>query len=86
MIYSVASNPLRTASDLNHDFRTISGKWHLIQSPTRKQTVYHPIFFNGSKDNTATEHKHLGLILDRKLIFSAHVNEKIRKAQVSGNI
>ena len=30
-----------------------------------------------------TEHKHLGLTLDSKLSFSAHINEKIKKAQKS---
>ena len=48
------------------------------------KTVYHPpIFFNGIEVNKATEHKHLGLILDTEFTFVPHVNEKIRKAQKS---
>ena len=45
MIYSVAINPSRTASDLNHDLTAISkgpisGKWHSIPNPTSKLLNY----------------------------------------------
>ena len=99
MIYSIASNPLRIASDLNHDLRT-TNKWahqwkmtsnpepnkqavELLLSHQLKSVYQPPICFNGIEVNKATEHKHLGLILDPKLTFSPHWNEKIRKAQKS---
>ena len=99
MIYSVAINPLRTASNLNHDLTTVS-KWahqwkmafnpkankqavELLFSYTFKTQPLSYFFKNGIQVNKATEHKHLGLIIDPKFIFPPHINEKIRKAQKS---
>ena len=39
-----------------------------------------PLFFNGTVVSKVNEQKHLGLILDSKLSFERHVNEKIIKA------
>ena len=99
LIYSVTINPMRTASDLNHDLTTSSkwvNQWKIAFNPEpnkqavellfshKFKTVYHPpICFNGMEVNKATEYKHLALILNPKLIFSPHVNEKIRKSQKS---
>ena len=99
MLFSVVSDPSKTASDLNHDLNIIS-KWafqwkmafnpepskqaiELLFSHKIKSTNHPPIFFNGIEVKKASEHKHLGLILDTKLSFSAHVTEKIKKAQKS---
>ena len=43
---------------------------------------YHPpLFFNGARVSQVSEHKHLGLILDTKLLFVKHINEKIKIAR-----
>ena len=40
------------------------------------KSIYHlPIYFNGVEIIMASDQKHLGLVLDSKLSFSAHVNE-----------
>ena len=45
----------------------------------KKNEVYHPpLYFNGSVVTRVDSHKHLGLILDSKLTFLNHVNEKIK--------
>ena len=41
----------------------------------------HPLFFNGTIVPKVNEQKHLGLILDSKLSFERHVNEKIIKVK-----
>ena len=38
------------------------------------------INFNGSDITVSESHKHLGLVLDKKLVFDCHLNEKILKA------
>ena len=42
---------------------------------------HQPLFFNGTEVKRVEEHKHLGLILDPKLNFAAHINEKSKKAR-----
>ena len=42
----------------------------------------HPkIYFNNIEITQVSEHKHLGLILDSKLSFATHVNEKLQIAR-----
>ena len=50
---------------------------------TRKRNIINqpPIYLNGSEVKSVEEHKHLGLVLDTKLTFSAHINEKLLKAR-----
>ena len=88
------SNPTITASELNHDVDKISGwayQWKMSFNPEpTKQAVevlfsqkridcYHPpLFFNGSMVIKVNAHKHLGLILDSKLTFVNHINDKIK--------
>ena len=45
---------------------------------TRKsKQIDHPkIYFNNIEVKTVNDHKHLGLILDSKLSFISHINEK----------
>ena len=45
-----------------------------------KQTDHPKIYFNDIEVKTVNGHKHLGLILDSKLSFISHINEKISKA------
>ena len=48
----------------------------------KKKPVDHPqLFFNGSPVTRLNEHKHLGLILDPKLNFAAHLREKSATAK-----
>ena len=48
----------------------------------KKNSPNHPsLFFNESVVPKVNEQKHLGLILDSKLSFERHVNEKIMKAK-----
>ena len=45
----------------------------------KKKEVYHPpLYFNSSSVISVDSHKHLDLILDTKLSFLNHVNEKIK--------
>ena len=48
---------------------------------TKNVKPFHPpLFFNGIMVNSVEEHKHIGLILDKKLTFQSHVKESIKKA------
>ena len=43
-------------------------------------TVQHPpLYFNNAQVHKEEKHKHLGLLLDTKLSFLEHINEKINK-------
>ena len=91
-LYSVVTDPITSAAELNHDLEIINNwakQWKMSFNPDptkpaeeilfsqKKSTVHHPpLFFNGSEVKRVTDHKHLGLILDPKLNFAAHINEK----------
>ena len=45
-----------------------------------KQIDHPKIYLNDIEVKTVNDHKHLGLILDKKLSFVSHINEKISKA------
>ena len=49
----------------------------IIFTQKRKKAIHPPLFFNGSIVKAVTHHKHLGLILDSKLTYSYHFDEKI---------
>ena len=91
-LYSVVKNPITTAAELNHDLDIISkwaNQWKMSFNPDptkpaeeilfshKNSSAHHPpLFFNGIEVKRVSEHKHLGLILDPKLNFSAHIKEK----------
>ena len=93
MLFSLVNNPTISANELNHDLKVISQwayQWKMKFNPNlnkqatellfscKKKGPNHPsLFFNESVVPTVIEHKHLGLILDSKLSFERHVNEKI---------
>ena len=53
----------------------------------KKNINNHPVvFFNNLPINRKSTQKHLGLLLDEKLYFSEHTNEKLKKAAESVNL
>ena len=53
----------------------------------KKNIKNHPIVsFNNLPINRKSTQKHLGLLLDEKLNFSEHINEKLKKATKSINL
>ena len=53
----------------------------IIFSNKRSPSVFEPLTFNNIPVKLATETKHLGLILDNKLSFSSHIENKLAKAR-----
>ena len=84
-------------SDMNQDLNQIAlwaRNWRMSFNPdaqkqavelvfsTKKLKSNHPLlFFNGSPLEVVDEHKHLGVILDSKLSFSAHIQAAINKSR-----
>ena len=97
MLYSIVSDPLASAAELNHDLEQINAwayQWKMSFNPDpTKQAVeitfsqkkvkpcHPPLYFNGSLVKIVSNHKHLGLILDSNLSFSYHIDEKIATAK-----
>ena len=96
-LFSIVKNPDASAHELNHGLNLISQwthQWKMSFNPDpSKQSVHvvfsrkskpidHPqIYFNDIEVKSVKEHKHLGLILDAKLSFASHINEKLSKAR-----
>ena len=96
-IFTVVRDPEVSASDLNHDLDVIARwahQWKMAFNPdptkpaeeivfsNKKVKVHHPpIFFNNIEVKRVNHHKHLGLILDSRLSFSNHINEKVNIAR-----
>ena len=96
-LFSIVTDPVQSALDLNHDLYLI-GNWahqwkmsfnpdptkqaiEVLFSQKRKNVVHPPLFFNNQTVSRSAEHKHLGLILDSKLSFSKHLSVKIATAR-----
>ena len=96
-LYSVVKDPVTSAAELQHDLDIISewaNQWKMSFNPDptkpaeeilfsqKSVEVSHPpLFFNGIEVKRVSEHKHLGLILDPKLNFAAHIKEKSSTAK-----
>ena len=96
MLYSIVRDPELSANELNHDIDIIH-KWahrklEFNPDPTKqanevlfsckKSNPNHPhIVLNGTAVAKTIEQKHLGFILDSKLSFEKHLNEKIITAK-----
>ena len=96
-LFTVVEDSNSAASDMNHDLELISQwayDWKMSFNPDpRKQAVElifstkrvemnHPeICFNNIPVMKVDEHKHLGIILDSKLSFSAHIKAAISKTR-----
>ena len=96
-LYSIVKNVQTSADELNTDLKRINDwamQWKMSFNPDptkpaeeilfshkRSQPAHPPLTFNGVEVKRVDEHKHLGLILDPKLSFTAHINEKTTKAR-----
>ena len=52
----------------------------VIFSTKHNPPVHPPLFFNGVMVKRFNEHKHLGLVLDKKLNFTSHITQAVKKA------
>ena len=96
-LFSIVHDPNTSAVYLNRDLNLIcqwACQWKMSFNPDpNKQAVQvlfshnvrnqdHPkIYFNNIEITQVSEHKHPGLILDSKLSFATHVNEKLQIAR-----
>ena len=53
----------------------------ILFSQKNSEVSHPPLYFNGIEVKRVSEHKHLGLILDPKLNFAAHLREKSATAK-----
>ena len=97
MLFSIVKDPAISATNLNHDLDIIqkwSHQWKMEFNPDptkqanevlfsyKKSSPNHPqLIFNGLSVVKVNDQKHLGLILDSRLSFEKHINEKIIKAK-----
>ena len=97
MLFSIVNYSTISANNLNHDLHIIQQwayqwKMEFHPDPTKQATEVlffckksspnHPqLIFNGRAVRKVNDQKHLGLILDSRLSFEKHLNEKIIKAK-----
>ncbi len=95
-LFVVVDDPQTAFEILSHDLKLVevwARQWHMSFNPdpakppieivfsTKTKPPQHPsLFFNGSMVKSEVEHKHIGLILDKKLNFNSHINAQIKKA------
>ena len=53
----------------------------MLFSRNRSDQNHSPLFFNNVLVALASDHKHLGIILDCKLLLTKHISEKVAKAR-----
>ena len=53
----------------------------MLFSRKRSDQNHPPLFFNNVLVASASDHKHLGIILDCKLLLTKHISEKVVKAR-----
>ena len=96
-LFTVVEDSITTANDMNHDLDLISQwayAWRMSFNPDpqkqaveltfsrKKIEIDHPaILFHNIPVKKVSEHKHLGIILDSKLSFSAHIKSAISKSR-----
>ena len=96
-LFTIVRDPVVSAQELNHDLNLISKwaeQWKMSFTPDpnkpaeevlcslKSQSPRHPpIYFNNTQVKRVNDHKHLGLILDSKLSFTKHINDKIANAR-----
>ena len=95
-LFSIMTDSVLCSTHLNNDLKRIAewaSQWKMSFNPdpskqavevcfSRKntQTSLPSLSFNGVNVSSRESHKHLGLILDKKLTFNHHLKEKISKA------
>ena len=96
-LFTVAREPGEAANHMNHDLGLIrqwAQDWRMSFNPDpQKQAVevlfsrkrseidHQVILFNNIPVTKVDEHKHIGIILDKKLSFSAHIKSAISKTR-----
>ena len=94
-LFSTVFDLIDSSTTLNNDLSIVKDwafQWKMAFNPDankqatevvfshkRTQNIHPAVFFNNSPVTTVPFQKHLGLILDDKLNFSHHLNEKISK-------
>ena len=94
-LFSHVFDKYKSQSELNIDLQIISNwafQWKMQFNPDpnkQAQEVYFskksnnenslPVTFNNAKVVTCSTHKHLGLLLDKRLSFSEHIQSKTNK-------
>ena len=97
VLFSIIKDPTTSADEFNYGIQTISQWAHhwklefnpdpsrqateLLFSQKKYRTYQPPLLFNGNEVSKVNERKYLSLILDTKLSFEKHNNEKIIKAK-----
>ena len=92
-LFSIIHDPYTSAQELNHDLKLISNRafeWKMSFNPDpskqavqivfsrKRKKIDHPnIYFNDFEVKSVNEHKHFGLIMDTKLTFASHINDKL---------
>ena len=96
-LFSIVTNPTLSALELNSDLKVIENwayQWKMLFNldPT-KQAIgmlfsrkrvdqnHPPVFFNNASVGSASDYKHLGTIIDCKLLFTKYIREKVAKAR-----
>ena len=96
-LFTIVQDSTTAANDMNHDLELIKQRandWRISFNPdpqkqaveltfSRKRIEFdHPVvLFNDIPVKKVNEHKHLGIILDSKLSFSAHIKSAISKTR-----
>ena len=96
-LFTIARETNEAAEHMNHDLQLITqwaNDWRMSFNPDpqkqavellfskKRNEIDHPvILFNNIPVKKVNEHKHLGIILDSKLSFSAHIKAAISKAR-----
>ena len=100
-IFSPVKTPFETATELRHDLEKINSwaiQWKMMFNPDQTKPIKEVVFskkikkdihptlsFNNIPIHKCSIEKHLGLILDEKLNYKKHIDEKINKARNSWN-
>ena len=94
-LFSIVTNPTLSAFELNSDIKVIENwayQWKMLFNPDpNKQVIVmlfsrktvdqnHPsLFSNNVPGGSVSDHKHLGTILDCKLLFTKHISESMQR-------
>ena len=96
-LFSIVTNPTLSAFELNSDLKVIgnwASQWKMSFNPDpnkqaaemvfsrkRSDQNHPPLFFNNALVASASDYKHLGIILDCKLLLTKHtVNDRLSAA------